>query len=197
MRNGEILRANNRDRSGINGEFLCVKGRFGFDFVHSDERLQSPLIRKDGELSKPMSWSEALALVAKKFGEVKARGGKFGVIGSTRTTNEENFYLQKFARQGSGTNNIDHHRTGDVVTLLDALNGKTDALATVGDLYTTKAALVIGARPVAAAPAAGVPVAGELPASQVASVTRDARRGARRRIMRHAVAASRPAAQRC
>jgi len=49
VRNGEIIRANNRDRSGINGEFLCVKGRFAFDFVHSPERLQSPLIRRNGQ----------------------------------------------------------------------------------------------------------------------------------------------------
>ncbi len=50
VRNGEIIRANNRDRSGINGEFLCVKGRFAWDFVHSGERLRTPLMRKDGRL---------------------------------------------------------------------------------------------------------------------------------------------------
>lgn len=144
IRNGEIIRANNRDRSGYNGEFLCVKGRFGYDFVHSQERLQSPLMRKDGKL-EPVSWSEALAAVSARFQEVKARGGKFGVIGSTRTTNEENYYLQKFARTGLGTSNIDHHRTGDVPMLLDALSGRTDSLATMEDLYTAKAALVIGA----------------------------------------------------
>ena len=66
--------------------------------------------------------------MAKKFNEVKARDGQFGVIGSNHTTNEENYYLQKFAREALGTNNIDHHRTGDVATLLDALSGKTDAL---------------------------------------------------------------------
>lgn len=143
VRNGEVIRANNRDRSGINGEFLCVKGRFGFDFVHSPERLQTPLIRKDGKLEEA-SWAEALALVGGKFAEVKARGGQFGVIGSNHTTNEENYFLQKFARQGLGTSNIDHHRTGDVATLLDALSGKQNALATIGDLYTSKAALVIG-----------------------------------------------------
>lgn len=126
----------------MNGEFLCAKGRFGYDFVHAPERLQAPLIRKDGKL-EPASWSEALALVAAKFSEVKARGGKFGVVGSTHTTNEENYYLQKFARGGLGTSNIDHQRTGDVATLLSALNGRENALATVGDLYTTKAALVI------------------------------------------------------
>ncbi len=144
VRNGQVLRANNRDRSGINGEFLCVKGRFGFDFVHSKERLQSPLLRKDGQL-QPVSWSEALAAVAAKFSEVKARNGRFGIIGSTRTSNEENYFLQKFAREGLGTNNIDHHRSGDVATLLDALHGRTGALATVADLYITPAALVLGA----------------------------------------------------
>ncbi|MFN3322325.1 MAG: NADH-quinone oxidoreductase subunit NuoG [Bryobacteraceae bacterium] len=142
VRNGEIIRGNNRDRSGINGEFLCVKGRYAFDFTDHPERLQSPLMRIDGKL-EPVSWSKALEAVAVKFSEVKARNGRFGVIGSNRTTNEENYYLQKFARQGLETNNIDHHRTGDVVTLLDALSGRTGKLATVADLYTAKSALVI------------------------------------------------------
>lgn len=143
VRNGEIIRANNRDRSGINGEFLCVKGRFGFDFVHSAERLQSPLIRKDGKL-EPASWSEALKFVSTRVREILERNGKSAVIGSTRTTNEENYYLQKFARLGLRTNNIDHHRSGDVITLLDALAGRKNALATVGDLYTCDAALILG-----------------------------------------------------
>ncbi|HEY6390444.1 MAG TPA: NADH-quinone oxidoreductase subunit NuoG [Bryobacteraceae bacterium] len=142
VRNNEIIRGNNRDRSGINGEFLCIKGRYAFDFVNSPERLQSPMLRKNGEL-QAVSWSEALAAVAKKFGDVKARGGKFGVIGSNRTSNEENYYLQKFAREGLGTNNIDHHRTGDLPTLLDALAGKTEALATTADLYNRKAILIL------------------------------------------------------
>ena len=142
VRNGEVIRANNRDRSGINGEFLCVKGRFGFDFVHSRERLQSPLIRRDGKLEEA-SWSEALALVASKFSELKSRGGNFAVIGSSHTTNEENYFLQKFARQGLGSQNIDHHRTGDVATLIDALSGKHEALASTDYLYNAKAALVI------------------------------------------------------
>lgn len=143
VRNGEIIRANNRDRSGINGEFLCVKGRFAFDFVHSAERLQSPLIRKDGKL-EPASWSDALKFVATRVREILDRNGKSAVIGSTRTTNEENYYLQKFARLGLRTNNIDHHRSGDILTLLDALAGRMDALATVGDLYTCDAALILG-----------------------------------------------------
>ena len=143
VRNGDIIRANNRDKSGVNGEFLCVKGRYGFDFNESPERLTTPLIRTGSEL-KPVSWGIALATVAKKWTELRAKNGKFAVIGSNHTTNEENYLLQKFARQALRTSNIDHHRTGDVATLLDALSGKTGALANTADLYTTKAALVIG-----------------------------------------------------
>ena len=143
VRNDEIMRGNNRDRSGINDEFLCVKGRYGFDFVQHPERLQSPM-KKVGDGFEPISWSEALSTIARKFGDVKAKGGKFGVIGSNHTTNEENFFLQRFAREGLGTKNIDHHRTGDLATFLDALSGKNDALATVGDLYTARAVLVVG-----------------------------------------------------
>jgi len=144
VRNDEIIRGNNRDRSGINGEFLCIKGRYAFDFTHHPERLTSPMINTGGKL-EPVSWSKAIAYVAKKFQEVKDRAGKFGVIGSTRTTNEENYYLQKFARVGLATNNIDHHRTGDVVSLLNALTGRTDALASSDDFYNRKAILILGA----------------------------------------------------
>jgi NADH-quinone oxidoreductase subunit G len=144
-RNDRIIRGNNRDRSGINGEFLCIKGRYGFDFYDHPDRLQSPLVRKNGKLEE-VSWSEALTAVAQKFTQTLADGGKFGVIGSNHTTNEENFYLQKFAREVLRTNNIDHHRTGDVVTLLDALSEAGQGkLATVADLYERKAFLVLGA----------------------------------------------------
>ena len=143
-RNDKIIRGNNRDRSGINGEFLCIKGRYAFDFYDHPERLQAPLMRVNGKLEE-VSWSKALEAVAAKFTQTLADGGTFGVIGSNHTTNEENFYLQKFARQVLRTNHIDHHRTGDMVTLLDALSGKTSKLATVSDLYQRKAILVLGA----------------------------------------------------
>jgi len=143
VRNSQIIRANNRDSSGINGEFLCIKGRYAFDFSHHPERLQSPLMRINGRL-EPVAWSKALAHVAERFKEVKSRNGKFAVIGSTRTTNEENYYLQKLARQGLGTNHIDHRRSGDLITLLDALAGAGGTLATAADLYNTKAVLVAG-----------------------------------------------------
>ncbi|MGA8579730.1 MAG: molybdopterin-dependent oxidoreductase [Bryobacteraceae bacterium] len=142
-RNDRIIRGNNRDRSGINGEFLCIKGRYGFDFYDHPDRLQAPLVRIDGKLEE-VSWSQALATVAEKFKQTIGAGA-FGIVGSNHTTNEENYYLQKFARAVLGTNNIDHHRTGDVVTLLDALSGKSAGLATVADLYERKAFLVLGA----------------------------------------------------
>jgi NADH-quinone oxidoreductase subunit G len=144
VRNDVIIRGNNRDRSGINGEFLCVKGRYGFDFAENAERLQTPLVRVDGKL-QPVSWSRALNTVGRKFKEVLERGGKFGVIGSNHTSNEENYFLQKLAREVLKTNNIDHHRTGDLPALFDALSGRQNALASMADLYNTRAALIIGA----------------------------------------------------
>jgi NADH-quinone oxidoreductase subunit G len=144
VRNGEIIRGNNRDSTGINGEFLCVKGRYGFDFVRHRERLQSPLVRRNGVLQE-VSWAEALRIAADKFLVTKNAGGKIGVIGSNHTTNEENYYLQKLAREGLGTPHIDHHRTGDVVTLVDALAGRKNALATVSDLYNASSVLIVAA----------------------------------------------------
>ncbi len=143
-RNDHIIRGNNRDTSGINGEFLCIKGRYSFDFYDHPERLQAPLVRKNGKLEE-VSWAEALAAVSQKFNATLAAGGSFGVIGSNHTTNEENYYLRKFATNVLRTPHLDHHRTGDVMTLVDALSGKTGKLATTTDLYERKAALVIGA----------------------------------------------------
>src|ERR1700689_1331315 len=142
VRNEKIIRGNNRDRSGINGEFLCIKGRYGFDFTEHPERLQSPMLRV-GDRFEPISWSKALEIVAKKFAAAKAAGGRFGVIGSNHTTNEENYFLQKFARQALGTKNIDHHRSGDLTTLFDALSDRGSVLATSADLYTSKGVLVV------------------------------------------------------
>ena len=151
-RNDRIIRGNNRDRSGLNGEFLCLKGRYGFDFYDHPERLQSPLVRVDGKLEEA-GWAQALTLVAQKFNQNIADGGTAGVIGSNHTTNEENYYLQKFAREVLATNNIDHHRTGDVVTLLDALSGAGGGA--LGGVPDASANAAPGAAPDAALDAAG------------------------------------------
>ena len=120
----EIVRGDNRDKSGINGDFLCMKGRYAFDFANDPDRLTQPLIRKNGRLV-PATWEEAFDLVGRRFKQIIDReGGRaIGVIGSTRTTNEENYLLQKFARVVLGTNNIDHHRTADLPALSAALSG--------------------------------------------------------------------------
>ena len=91
----EIVRGDNRDKSGINGDFLCIKGRYAFDFAHREDRLTQPLIRKDGQLA-PSTWEEAFELIGKRFKEVRDQHGgqAIGVVGSNRTTNEENYLLQ-------------------------------------------------------------------------------------------------------
>jgi NADH-quinone oxidoreductase chain G len=144
----EIVRGDNRDKSGINGEFLCIKGRYAFDFANHEDRLTQPLVRKNGRLT-PATWEEAFELGGKKFRDVLDHdGGKaIGVIGSTRTTNEENYLLQKFARVVLGTNNIDHHRTADLPALAAAVHGKSNLLASMRDVATASAILLIGNDP--------------------------------------------------
>src|SRR6266852_3923324 len=87
VRNHEILRSNNRDLSGINTDFLCVKGRFGFDFTKHPERVRQPLIRK-GDKLYPVSWEEAVQTAAAKLKKVYGAGGgdSIGFIGSNRTS---------------------------------------------------------------------------------------------------------------
>ena len=149
VRNHEIMRANNRDLSGINKDFLCVKGRFGFDFTKHPERVKQPLIRRGTELF-PVSWEEAAQTVATRLKQVAGGGGKnaIGFIGSNRTSNEENYLFQKLARQTFGTNNIDHHRTVDYTGLVTALGERArDHMLTMEDLYHSKAVLLIGNDP--------------------------------------------------
>ena len=88
---------------------LCVKGRFGFDFINSPDRLKTPLIKESGRL-REASWDEALKLVARRLSDIKTLYGpdSIGVLTSARTTNEENYIAQKFARAVLKTNNIDH-----------------------------------------------------------------------------------------
>ena len=144
----EIVRGDNRDKSGINDDFLCVKGRYAFDFAHNDERLSQPLIRKNGKLT-PSTWEEAFELIGKRFSEVREKdgGSAIGVIGSNRTTNEENYLLSKFARVVLTTNNVDHHRTADFPALAAALSGKPDITATMRDVAKAPAILLVGNDP--------------------------------------------------
>ncbi len=93
----------------VNGWSLCVKGRYGLDFVHHPERLKKPLVRKEGGLVEA-EWEEALDLVASRLAAIREEHGPGSVafLSSAKATNEENYLLQKFARAVIGTNNIDH-----------------------------------------------------------------------------------------
>jgi len=144
----DVVRGDNRDKSGINGDFLCIKGRYAFDFFDHKDRLRQPLVRKDGKLT-PATWEEAIDHVGKRLREIRdTRGGQaIGVIGSNRTTNEENYLLQKFARTVLATNNIDHHRTADFASFARALAGKQNATASMRDVASAPAILLIGNDP--------------------------------------------------
>ncbi|MGA9587272.1 MAG: molybdopterin-dependent oxidoreductase [Terracidiphilus sp.] len=145
----EIVRADNRDKSGINGDFLCAKGRFGFDFVDSPERLTTPLVRNLQGKLEPASWEQAFRVVGTRLKEIReSRGGDaIGVIGSNHTTNEENYLLQKFARTVLKTNNIDHDRTTDYVAFARALAGHEGKAASLRDIANAPAILLIGGDP--------------------------------------------------
>ncbi len=84
---------------------LCVKGRYGFNFINHPDRLTSPLIKKNGGVVEA-SWEEALDLVANKFADSK--GERFAALASAKCTNEENYLIQKFTRAVMKTNTVDH-----------------------------------------------------------------------------------------
>ncbi|MEW6419871.1 MAG: 2Fe-2S iron-sulfur cluster-binding protein, partial [Nitrospirota bacterium] len=108
IREGKILRSVGKEGTGITDGNLCGRGRFGFDYIYSENRLKTPMVRKDGELTS-VSWDEALNYIADKlkFDIVRYGSSSIGAIGSPRCTNEDNYVLQKFMRDAVGSNNID------------------------------------------------------------------------------------------
>ena len=105
----KVVKVTTKGEAGINQGSLCVKGRFGFDFIHHPDRLQKPLVKKSGVFVE-VSWEEALGLVATKLEEIKNKFGSesIGGISSSRGTNEENYLFQKWMRACIGTNHIDN-----------------------------------------------------------------------------------------
>ncbi len=137
LKDGQILYAQGAAEESVNGDLLCTKGRYGWDFAGHDERLTSPLIRRDlayelGLTDEPwqmsdkspldvrrlniedshlaVDWDTALDLVADRLADIVQESGPDSVMGlaSARCTNEENYVFQKFIRAGIGTNNLDH-----------------------------------------------------------------------------------------
>jgi formate dehydrogenase alpha subunit len=109
-KNGKIVRSNGVEGVLPNDGRLCVKGRFGYEFVNSEKRLTHPLIRQEnGEFCKA-SWEDAMSLIASKFTEIKRRHGTKALAGysSAKCTNEDNYLFQKFIRTVFGNNNVDY-----------------------------------------------------------------------------------------
>jgi len=109
VRGGEVVSSRGEKDNPVNHGGLCVKGRFGLDFVNHPDRLTTPLVRKNGNL-EGVTWDEALDLVAKNLSDTRAAHGPeaVSVFTSAKCTNEDNYLLQKFARAVIGTNNVDH-----------------------------------------------------------------------------------------
>jgi predicted molibdopterin-dependent oxidoreductase YjgC len=109
VKDQQVLKVTSDKDLGINKGRTCVKGRFGFDYIHHPDRLKAPLIKNKGEF-RQASWEEALGRVAEELRKIKAQHGPEAIafLASAKCTNEENYLLQKLARAGLGTNNVDH-----------------------------------------------------------------------------------------
>jgi len=137
-----------KDHVGINKGSLCVKGRFGYEFIQSEERLTKPLVKKNGEFHEA-SWEDALTLVAENFNSIKASHGADAIaaLSSARCTNEENYLMQKLMRAGIGTNNIDHcARLCQSSTVAGPATAFDSAVMTnpIADVLKSEAILVTG-----------------------------------------------------
>lgn len=111
LRDDVIFRVTGREDKDVNFGNLCVKGRFGYDFVHSADRLTMPLAREGRDQALvPVSWKKALDCVVDRFAELRDTYGADSLVflTSAKCTNEENYLMQKLARGVIGTNNIDH-----------------------------------------------------------------------------------------
>ena len=151
---------------GINGPAnegrLCVKGRFGFDYIHHDHRLTKPLIRREdapakglnvdpgnwGEVFREATWDEALDFAANGL---KGRGREVAGFGSAKCTNEEAYLFQKMIRQGFGHNNVDHCtrlcHASSVAALMENV-GSGAVTATFNEIENADVAIAIGCNPI-------------------------------------------------
>lgn len=148
-RAGELMRVVARDRyvNGINGEFLCVKGRFAHPFVNHEQRLRTPLIRyKKGGKLIPATWDEAIRHVAERLDAIANTHGRnaIGVVGSPRLTNESLFTLRKFATELVGTEN---YTVADAFSLETFFNHLGGPLATHRQIRHAKTIVLIGGEP--------------------------------------------------
>ena len=111
VRDEMIFRISGRFDNKVNFGNLCVKGRFGYDFIHAPDRLTQPVMRDSrSEALRSTDWESALARVSTRLTQIREESGpdSIAILTSAKCTNEENYLLQKFARAVIGTNNVDH-----------------------------------------------------------------------------------------
>ena len=148
---------------GVNKGLLCSRGRFGYEYIASDERLKTPLVKKDGHLVQS-TWSDALALIADKFTEISQQNGggsSIAGIASPRCSNEDNYVFQKFMRMACGTNNIDSvSRTGFAAAqkYFEDLLGQGITGNMVDGLKHSETILVLGGDPTTVNPVLGLSI---------------------------------------
>jgi NADH-quinone oxidoreductase subunit G len=148
-RGNEVMRVVARDRyvNGLNGEFLCIKGRFGHPFIDHRERIRTPLIRyKKGGKLIPATWDEALSFTVRRLSEIKEAHGanSIGLLGSPRLTNEALYSLRKLATEAIGTENYGISDAFSLKPFFDNLGGQ---LATHRDIRYAKTIVLIGGEP--------------------------------------------------
>jgi len=109
VKDNTVIKVSSDYEAPVNKGNLCIKGRYGYDFIHSAERIKTPLIKRDGVFYEA-TWDEALGLIASKFTALIAKHGpeKVGGFSSSRCTNEENYLLAKWVRCAVGSNNVDN-----------------------------------------------------------------------------------------
>ncbi len=116
VKDGKVTKVTSDYSSPVNMGNLCIKGRFGYEFIHHPDRITTPLIKEDDPLLpgkgrfREASWDEALDLIAARFGELKEKygPGAVGAFSSSRCTNEENYLVSKWVRAVLGSNNVDN-----------------------------------------------------------------------------------------
>ncbi|WP_028399977.1 formate dehydrogenase subunit alpha [Ectobacillus panaciterrae] len=146
-----ILKIEPTEDAPVNSISTCIKGKFGWDFVNSDQRLTTPLVRK-GEAFVPATWDEALTLIAEKMGYIKETYGSnaLGFVSSSKTTNEEAYLMQKLARQIFETNNVDNCSRYCQSPATDALLstvGYGGDSGTIQDIESADLVIIVGANP--------------------------------------------------
>ncbi len=156
-KNGHVVRVTPGREGAVNEGTLCVRGSYGCDFIHSPERLLTPLIRNCGGFQEA-SWEEALDAVAAGFQRIRDEhgGNSLAVLGSSKCTNEENYLLQRLARSVLGTNSIDNgsrlYNSAGRIGLGSTL-GFSGTTSHLSELEQSELILVIGADPGSSAPA--------------------------------------------